>query len=990
MRIGLVLLLVASGLFTAGVLTVKYKLEGLRAAVQQEMERRMGAKLTVGGVIVNGLRGLRVDDLAFSLDSKTGPALDFEAPATYIDIDLSDLLSGTISIDRLQTSGATIRVTRPAQSRWVSQSSFQFAHIPSITNLPAFRIMGSDCRLELVNVVGDTRLNISDFSFDISRLLDATDISAKLSGKVGSTPSGHTTVDLRFASMEDFDLRIHSATVTSEDLAVFLPASERLVVSGSTSPSVRVAGYPNMTLVVAFEAPFSNILLRNQPAFLAPVDGTLTGMAQYDTANHSLAFTAARVESPQISGTLDGSVSFATGLPDFDLRFEATNLPIVAALDQLLEGKAEEYGTFGFQLREPFRVSLALKGTPDAPAVSAMTSAEGATFSFAPKDSRLPSGTLELGAINLAWDSESGSPAGSCSIVSGSISRAPGDVKADKITGSLKVERDLITISPLIAEITGNPFVGSLSYEPTIQKLKATAAGTLAKIEKSPLASLSKDLSVSGAVALRCTVEGTPAQFDIEGHLDATQAEVGALWWFLKPSGLGATLTSLKGVYKPKRSFTLKMEGEIASSQVAGTLESSYEKGKWAVQSFKAESGRLDVNAVGKCLTLPYTITGGKATEATYEWRRVKGETPAWESDSFTRIDAIQLLPNGAAEPLRFENVEFTTQQRQVPEQTGALTLRAEHVVFPPLGSTWFVPMKTDPKVIEKYPDTNRHWAYDLAAQSLELPPWKGSDFKATGHNNMYDLALDPFSAAIEGGGELHGAYRANKPENTYTASFQWNGIPASYLLNQLDYPHVLEGSCTGQIRYAMDRDDPATLKGTGDFDIRDGQFSADFLVSQLQGRLQDQVTALPMNLRFSQLRSNIALAGDTVTTTNINLASQGMTLTGSGSYVREGDMNYEIKLGISPEVALQIPVIRENLSVQGHKIAQQNIELAFKIAGPTFNPRGQLQETPPIGITLVSSALEATSDAIKVIDIPRKVLVDLLRIGGGIVGVSK
>jgi len=56
----------------------------------------------------------------------------------------------------------------------------------------------------------------------------------------------------------------------------------------------------------------------------------------------------------------------------------------------------------------------------------------------------------------------------------------------------------------------------------------------------------------------------------------------------------------------------------------------------------------------------------------------------------------------------------------------------------------------------------------------------------------------------------------------------------------------------------------------------------------------------------------------------------------------------------------------------------------------PAFNPKGEVSGMPPLGITLVSSALEATSDAIRVIDIPRKILADLFRIGGGLVGVTR
>jgi hypothetical protein len=199
-----------------------------------------------------------------------------------------------------------------------------------------------------------------------------------------------------------------------------------------------------------------------------------------------------------------------------------------------------------------------------------------------------------------------------------------------------------------------------------------------------------------------------------------------------------------------------------------------------------------------------------------------------------------------------------------------------------------------------------------------------------------------------------------------------------------------LTGTTTGRIRYFLDRDDPGTLKGGGHIEVRDGQFSADFITAQLEGRLEDKITSLPPSLKFTSLHGDLAFERDMVTTTDLELAAPGMKMAGSGSFVLHGDMDYDLKAAVSPDIAERIPALRDNFNVQGLRLAQQDIELAFKIKGPIANPHGELAEYPSVGITLVSSALEATSDAMSVIDIPRKILSDLLKIGGGIVGMAK
>jgi hypothetical protein len=86
----------------------------------------------------------------------------------------------------------------------------------------------------------------------------------------------------------------------------------------------------------------------------------------------------------------------------------------------------------------------------------------------------------------------------------------------------------------------------------------------------------------------------------------------------------------------------------------------------------------------------------------------------------------------------------------------------------------------------------------------------------------------------------------------------------------------------------------------------------------------------------------------------------------------------------------MQIPILRASFNVEGHRLTQNQIELVFHVKGPAFNPSSRVKGLPPVGVTLVSGAAELTSEAFKVIDIPRQILMDLFRIGGGIVGVGK
>jgi hypothetical protein len=81
---------------------------------------------------------------------------------------------------------------------------------------------------------------------------------------------------------------------------------------------------------------------------------------------------------------------------------------------------------------------------------------------------------------------------------------------------------------------------------------------------------------------------------------------------------------------------------------------------------------------------------------------------------------------------------------------------------------------------------------------------------------------------------------------------------------------------------------------------------------------------------------------------------------------------------------------LRDSLNIQGYRLSQQDIHLPFQVTGPTISPVSELKDTPPARVTLMAGALEVTAEAINVLDAPRKILVDLLKTAGGLMGARK
>ena len=224
------------------------------------------------------------------------------------------------------------------------------------------------------------------------------------------------------------------------------------------------------------------------------------------------------------------------------------------------------------------------------------------------------------------------------------------------------------------------------------------------------------------------------------------------------------------------------------------------------------------------------------------------------------------------------------------------------------------------------------------------------------------------------------------KADNVSTLTADWTNVPSHYLLRHLGFPELLEGPISGEVSYSVDRDNPDTLNGNGLFSIQNGQFSADYLLERFGEQLKGDEFAL-QSLKFDQLRSDLEFRGDRIITPNMYLEAESIKVSGEGSYVMDGDLNYDIKVAIPPATAERMPILQKYLNVEGYRLTQTDIELGFHISGPGFNPSGAVTGLPPVSVTLASGAAEVTSTAIKVIDSPRQILLDVFKIVGGIVG---
>ncbi len=990
------MLLVAAGFLAAGAVLVRNRLDGIRQILLATASERLGGHFSVGTVAINGLRGLAAEGVRIHLEPTDGPSLLLDAPMVRINLDLADLLAGHVTLGQISLDGAVIEITRPAGAKWFSASNSP-GSTPQIPNFP-FRIRGNGCSVHLFNLVNDTDLRIDHIDFDASRQPGAADLVARLTGMVNQNEEKRFEVFGRIASIDDFDLRAQSGPVSIDDVCQYLPVARKYVSSGGVTPNLRVAGYPGTLITTALDLRFEQLASPAQPIFLAPATGSLHLFAQYDAAKELLGITAGRLDTDQASGRLEGTISFAAPSPVLDLRINADKLPIAPAIAQYLPPATEAYGDLSAELGTPYRLSATLGGTLASPSFVAQGSAASAKLKFAPKKSLgLPGAQVELGAVEVSWDSATRQPKGSLVILGGGISEPFKGITLSRLSCSALLSDGALRADSLSAEINGQPFFGRFSYDLAKKNAAFSLNGTFTDLEKTVLHAPVPDLMLDGTASIRCSGSISEKLIELDASADLTQARVGFEWWLRKPIGTGAGIKNLNAKIVPHKTMEIHGEAAIDATIIKAVLSHRWSQDKWKQTHARVDVPKLDINTAGKCMNIPYTATGTFATDGFYEWKPAGNGPDANIITLGGEFDYVHFVPKGCPVPMVCSHAHFEMTQDNTNEAapTGRIVIRAEDAHIPPTSATWLLPLEPlDPNNGPAKKDDggpSRVWDYDLSGGSLEMPPWKGTDFKGRVFDNTKESGLSSFEATVDGG-TVHGSYTHGKGTNFMRLAGEWNNIPAFYIIRHIDLPEVLEGRISGKVDYTMNSDNPtATLNGKATFAANEGHFLPEALASTFGAELGGSLGQLhPSALTFSNFSGDVVLKADHIITDNMKVELPGMTLSGNGTWVLKGDIDYNITLSVNPDTAEQIPLLRDSFNLEGLRLTKRNVDLGFHITGPSSKPISQLAGMPNMGVTLVSGAAEMTSQAVRVIDLPRQLLMSIFKTGGGILGASR
>ncbi|HOC67387.1 MAG TPA: AsmA-like C-terminal region-containing protein [Candidatus Hydrogenedentes bacterium] len=985
-----------------GVLLLKYRLEDARAFSMNTVREYIGIDFTFEDLQTQGLRTLDVTGLQMSLPLPGLGRGTLNVAALRLRLSLPELLQGRVAVGEVDIRGARLLLElEPVEKRGGGAGTASI-----LTRLPQLALKGAECFIEVRTKALPQPVLVQDLSFTVTNQPG----DASLSGTIQAALSYEdANVDLslsgRYQKEGNFDVNVAVNGLTQDSISPFVSLPEGF--EGALNGTMHAWGNPEQQVTADLTVEADGLTCPGLPVPLEKDAASLNGLVQWNAGEGLLFVRDCKARTSLAAITLGGTLDVSKKPLEMALTAVINELAVEDLIPKLLPPSLGAAGKFDVKLPETVEVRLSASGAAPKPVLSARLLIPRADIAFNPENKKLPAGSLTLTQGDFLWKEFNGLPTGSATLSGGKITSKTYGMEAQDVLGTLVMDGSGISVRPLNAIISGERFAGTASYELQEKRLKFDLNGRFVDIEKTPLHSPAKMLWIEGDVGFH--ISGTYSRegdLKLKATADVTRGAVAYEWWLRKPAGVGATIQELNVAITPGKKMEIKGEAYVEDTHLLGTFTFRRNKEKWVNEHIRLDIPHLEVNSAGKCIYIPYTATGGACKEGFFEWTAAGKQ----QGDNISTLggvfDYISFLPDGGKTPLicRDAQVSVTLTNIKGGKRSGELEVHAAEANVPPFSETWLLPMgSTDPewadtytlKNVDKYPaaDTEgpRPWVYKLSADTITVPPWEGRNLVAEVYSNEKETGFNFYRAEV-GEGRIEGTYLQEKADNVIHLKGTWESIPVKYIIRQLELPEILEGAASGNISYVMDQDDPrTTLRAEGQFSVGNGHFLADTLRDTFKHALSDSLADLhPAALQFDRVSSDLRIEGDHIYTDNLLIQSSGMTIKGNGTWVMEGDMDYRIDIAVRPDMADQIPILRDSFNVEGFRMTQKDIELGFHITGPTFSPTGELAGLPPMGVTLVSGAAEMTGEAMKLLDTPRQMFLSIFRIGGSILGATK
>lgn len=992
------LLFVLAGVVCAvGALFIKYRLEDARDLSAAAVRARLGVEFGFDALQAEGLRSLHVSGLHMAAPVPGVGRVTMDVDALRLRLSFWDLIQGRAAIGSAQVDGGRVVIDRgslPEARRTAPGSGAGFDFSPAW--LPPITLSGRNCQVEIRSASQADTMLIEDIEFRFDNRPDIPETTLSISAHADA--AGNTAILSARAAWrhrDAFDASVEVKNLSRPHIAQAATLPDGF--DGRLSARLHVWSREEHRVMARLEAELDQLRIPvpEAPIPLHDLDAVVHALVQWDRSSRRVDIHGGTLTTPLATAVIGGHLDLADGQPVLDITATLSDVPFDSLLSAVLPEALAAAGTLEAEIDEGAAITLTARGPLSAPALSLAAVVPEATVAFTPANSTLPRGAMRLKNATLRWDDFSGLPTGLATIADGAIIAEPLGLSATALMGTLVLDEAGPALRPVSAMISDRPWSGTAQYHLASGALDFQVSGALTDIEDTPLHDLVEKLWLSGEIAFRGSGRyGPDGRVQISASADVTRGGVAFEWWLNKPIGVGASIHNIDVLIEPGNKLEVQGEAAIEDTQLLARFHYVPHNGRWQTQHIRLDLPHLEINSAGKCIQIPYTAVGGACRDGFYEW------TPAGQQigDNIStfggQFDYVSFLPDGGDHPLVCHDAAVTVTMTNIEglERHGEIVVHAASAQVPPFGEDWLLPIgPTDQEYQDKYPEEPRPMTYKLSADTISVPPWEGREFAGEVYSNEEETGFHFFRAKA-GDGRLEGVYRHEREENIMHLQATWDSIPAAYIIRHLELPEVLAGDITGEVAYVVDQDDPrTTMRAEGHFVVERAHFIVEQLGQMLMEEIGGSIIALhPDALAFDRVASDVHIVGDTIRTDNLIIQSEGITITGNGVWVMDGDLDYRVDVAVSPDLADQIPVLRDNFNVQGFRLTQRNIELGFHITGPTFRPTGQLAGLPPVGVTLVSGAAEMTGEAIRLFDMPRQMFMSVFRIGGGILGATR
>ena len=949
------------------------RLQGAKERALEAAEQALDCDIRVGKIRSEAIDTFVIEDVDVRARDEGDNGRVASIPLVRVSIDLPHLIRGGVRAREIELVSPEVLLDNNEPGRTAAVQGI-LAGTGSRDAQPAVTVKDGRLAVKL----GDSEpLRFSGIGIQAARAPGFDGVQVQ--GECADVPFSKGPVAFKgtVAEAGNWNIKLTTGEMILSDLARLAAPGREHGLKGTLAADVELGSLPDQSVSVRGNVSFTDLAYRDVAEPFTPISGNAGIDLELGNGFRSIVVGKCNVQSEDVSGNISGNIEFSDGGSVLGLLVKITDPEIEERLEQAATQAIPQFSEFDVEMSQDATYVLKLTGDASNPETTVSLEVRDAAvrFSSVGDASGWASGNVRCKDLWVELGEDASAFAVRANIVAGDV--ATQDLALRELHGDVAFSDNIITLEGVSCALDR----ARLNLDGTVSMTPDSLSQIDFELDADTVPHLlswviPNGCYVDGTVIVTGTVVGTVDEQKWTANADFANARVRCASILEKPALMPATM-GFTFVLDDTLRREVAMEIDFDGSSVKGDMVlTKHEDGVWRGITMQAQSSAMEIPTLAALFNLPVKQSSDRPADWAVSFSRDEAGLD-WKSE----LDAhdVTILAGEKEGGIGLQSLALQLEyDRQLNRFALGMAGRTAVVDALRLELPGFLSSNGGS-------NSSATWDLDLRLTDCAYKSWRLDEASAKGKIEGGALNLAPVACEAYGG-TLNGEFKLDLSTEDYASRLTWQNLEMSRIAGNVSLPPTaVHGRLSGEIELAGTLGQPNKRRGEGHLELAGGQIDSSYFIGKVQNNGESEAYA---PVTFEKASARLRLQGGVTYTEEIEVQKTGLRFSGEGWFDSLGNLNYDFKTVLSPELVEQIPMLKKRQVIPLPAFARDDLPLDFKLTGNISKLESSV-EARPIQIELATKTVKLGTDAvdvgIKAVEMPTRLFLNLLQYGASL-----